>query len=147
TAFMPSLTCVCTLLGVGALIIILGHIAWQGIGSLNWQFLTDRPRPVGGGGGIGNAIVGSMLLLVISSVIGLPLGICVGVYLSEIGKGKFGGAVRFIVDTLTGIPSIVTGVFVYAIIVVPSKHFSALAGGVALAMIMVPIVARTTEEM
>jgi len=147
SGFMTTLTALCTVMAVGALFIILAHIAWQGIGSLNWQFLTDRPRPVGEGGGIGNAIVGSLLLLAISSVIGLPLGICVGVYLSEIGKGKFGGAVRFIVDTLTGIPSIVTGVFVYAIIVIPTKHFSAIAGGVALALIMIPIVARTTEEM
>ena len=147
SGFMTTLTGLCTVMAVGALFIILAHIAWQGIGSLNWQFLTDRPRPVGEGGGIGNAIVGSLLLLAISSVIGLPLGICVGVYLSEIGKGKFGGAVRFIVDTLTGIPSIVTGVFVYAIIVIPTKHFSAIAGGVALALIMIPIVARTTEEM
>ena len=144
---MTTLTALCTLLAVTALLIILSHIAWQGIGSLNWQFLIDRPRPVGEGGGIGNAIVGSLLLLLISSVFGLPLGICVGIYLSEIGRGRFGDAVRFIVDTLTGIPSIVTGVFVYAIIVVPTKHFSALAGGVALAMIMIPIVARTTEEM
>jgi len=147
SALMTTLTALCTLMAVGALLVILAHIAWQGIGSLNWQFLIDRPRPVGEGGGIGNAIVGSLLLLLISSVFGLPLGICVGIYLSEIGRGRFGDAVRFIVDTLTGIPSIVTGVFVYAIIVVPTKHFSALAGGVALAMIMIPIVARTTEEM
>ena len=147
SALMTTLTVLCTLMAVGALLVILAHIAWQGIGSLNWQFLIDRPRPVGEGGGIGNAIVGSLLLLLISSVFGLPLGICVGIYLSEIGRGRFGDAVRFIVDTLTGIPSIVTGVFVYAIIVVPTKHFSALAGGVALALIMIPIVARTTEEM
>ena len=147
SAFMTTLTGLCTLLAVGALFIILAYIAWQGIGSLNWQFLVDRPRPVGEGGGIGNAIVGSLLLLLISSVFGLPLGICVGIYLSEIGHGRLGSAVRFIVDTLTGIPSIVTGVFVYAIMVVPTKHFSALAGGVALALIMIPIVARTTEEM
>ena len=147
SAVMTALTATCTVLAVGALLIILGYIAWQGIGSLNFQFLIDRPRPVGEGGGIGNAILGSLLLLSISSVIGLPLGICVGVYLSEIGSGRMAGAVRFIVDTLTGIPSIVTGVFVYTILVLPMKHFSALAGGVALAMIMIPIVARTTEEM
>jgi phosphate transport system permease protein len=133
-------------LAVGALLIILSYIAWQGVGSLNIQFLTDSPRPVGEGGGIGNAIIGSLVLLLLSSVIGLPLGICVGVYLSEVGRGRVGGVVRFIVDTLTGIPSIVTGVFVYAILVLPMKHFSAFAGGVALALIMVPIVARTTEE-
>jgi len=147
SAFMTTLTALCTLMAVGALLVILAHIAWQGIGALNLQFLIDRPRPVGEGGGIGNAIVGSLLLLLISSVFGLPLGICVGIYLSEIGRGRVGGAVRFIVDTLTGIPSIVTGVFVYTIIVVPTKHFSALAGGIALALIMIPIVARTTEEM
>jgi phosphate transport system permease protein len=147
SAVMTALTALCTVLAVGALLIILSYIAWQGIGSLNVQFLIDRPRPVGEGGGIGNAILGSLLLLGISSVIGLPLGIAVGVYLSEVGTGRFAGAVRFIVDTLTGIPSIVTGVFVYAIIVLPMKQFSAFAGGVALALIMIPIVARTTEEM
>src|SRR4029079_15699023 len=85
SAVMTGLTALCTLLAVGALLIILSHIAWQGIGSLNFQFLTDSPRPVGEGGGIGNAIIGSLVLLLLSSVIGLPLGICVGVYLSEIG--------------------------------------------------------------
>jgi phosphate transport system permease protein len=147
STLMTTLTGLCTLLAVSALLVILFYIAWQGIGSLNIQFLTDRPRPIGEGGGVGNAIVGSLVLLLISADIGLPLGICVGVYLSEIGRGKLSHAVRFIVDTLTGIPSIVTGVFVYAIMVVPMKHFSALAGGVALALIMIPIVARTTEEM
>jgi phosphate transport system permease protein len=147
SAFMTGLTALCTLLAVGALLVILSYIAWQGIGSLSIQFLTDVPRPVGEGGGIGNAILGSVWLLLLSSVIGLPLGICVGVYLSEVGRGRFGNAVRFIVDTLTGIPSIVTGVFVYAVLVLPMKHFSAWAGGVALALIMIPIVARTTEEM
>ena len=147
SAVMTSLTALCTLLAVSALLIILSYIAWRGIGSLSFQFLTDVPRPVGEGGGIGNAIVGSLVLLLISSVIGLPVGISVGVYLSEVGRGRFTDGVRFIVDTLTGIPSIVTGVFVYAILVLPMKHFSALSGGVALALIMVPIVARTTEEM
>ncbi|HZJ46000.1 MAG TPA: phosphate ABC transporter permease PstA [Pyrinomonadaceae bacterium] len=147
SALMTSLTALCTLLAVGALFIILAYIAVQGIGSLNLQFLIDSPRPVGEGGGIGNAILGSLVLLGISSAFGLPIGICVGVYLSEVGKGRLASIVRFIVDTLTGIPSIVTGVFVYAILVLPMKHFSAFAGGVALALIMVPIVARTTEEM
>jgi phosphate transport system permease protein len=147
SAVMTAMTALCTVLAVGALLIIVSYIVWQGIGSINLQFLIDRPRPVGEGGGIGNAILGSLMLLAISSVIGLPLGIAVGVYLSEVGTGRFSGAVRFIVDTLTGIPSIVTGVFVYAVVVLPMKHFSAFAGGVALALIMVPIVARTTEEM
>ena len=147
SAVMTSLTALCTLLAVGTLFIILAYIALQGIGSLNFQFLVDSPRPVGEGGGIGNAIIGSLVLLGISSAFGLPIGIAVGVYLSEVGKGRLASIVRFIVDTLTGIPSIVTGVFVYAILVLPMKHFSAFAGGVALALIMVPIVARTTEEM
>jgi phosphate transport system permease protein len=147
SAVMTGLTAFCTLLAVGTLLLILSYIAWQGIGSLNFHFLVDTPKPVGEGGGIGNAILGSLVLLVISSVFGLPIGIAVGVYLSEIGRGRIGGAVRFLVDTLTGIPSIVTGVFVYAILVLPMKHFSAFSGGVALALIMVPIVARTTEEM
>ena len=144
---MTGLTALCTLLAVGALLIILSYIAWEGIGSINFHFLVETPKPVGEGGGIGNAILGSLWLLLLSSVFGLPIGIAVGVYLSEVGKGRMGGVVRFIVDTLTGIPSIVTGVFVYAILVLPMKHFSALSGGVALALIMVPIVGRTTEEM
>ena len=147
SAVMTGLTAVCTLLAVGALLLILSYIAWEGIGSLSFHFLVESPKPVGEGGGIGNAILGSLLLLVLSSVFGLPIGIAVGVYLAEVGRGRVGGAVRFIVDTLTGIPSIVTGVFVYAILVLPMKHFSAFAGGVALALIMLPIVARTTEEM
>src|ERR1044071_7051768 len=111
SAVMTGLTTLCTLLAVGALLIILSYIAWQGIGSINFRFLVDSPKPVGEGGGIGNAIQGSLVLLLLSSVFGLPVGIAVGVYLSEIGRGRVGGAVRFIVDTLTGIPSIVTGVF------------------------------------
>ncbi|MDQ2921879.1 MAG: phosphate ABC transporter permease PstA [Acidobacteriota bacterium] len=147
SATMTTLTALCTVIAVGILLIILGYIALQGIGSLNLRFLVESPRPVGEGGGIGNAILGTLVLLGLSSAIGLPFGIAVGVYLSEFGAGRFGGLVRFLVDTLTGIPSIVTGVFVYTIVVVPLKHFSALAGGIALALIMVPIIARTTEEM
>jgi len=147
SAVMTSLTALCTFVAVGTLVIILSYIAWQGIASISFRFLVDSPRPVGEGGGIGNAILGSVVLLTLSSAFGLPFGIAVGVYLSELGKGRFATVVRFIADTLTGIPSIVTGVFVYTILVLPMKHFSALAGGVALAMVMVPIVARTTEEM
>ena len=147
SATMTTLTALCTIAAVGILLIILVYIAMQGIGSLNLRFLVESPRPVGEGGGIGNAIVGTLVLLGLSSAIGLPFGIAVGIYLSEFGTGRFGSLARFLVDTLTGIPSIVTGVFVYTLVVVPFKHFSALAGGIALALIMVPIVARTTEEM
>jgi len=144
---MTTTTALCTLLAVGILLVILSYIAWQGIGSLSFRFLIDSPRPVGEGGGIGNAILGSVVLLGLSSAFGLPLGISVGIFLAEVGTGRLVGLVRFIVDTLTGIPSIVTGVFIYAVLVLPMKQFSAFAGGVALALIMIPIVARTTEEM
>lgn len=144
---MTSFTALCTLVAVGVLTIILLYIAQQGLSSLSWTFLVDSPRPVGEGGGIGNAIIGSLILLGLSSAIGIPIGVATGVYLSEFGDGRFGSITRFLVDTLTGVPSIVTGVFVYAIIVLPAKHFSAFAGGIALALIMIPIVARTTEEM
>ena len=147
SGMMTTLTAICTIAAVSILLIILGYIAMQGISSLSFNFLIDSPKPVGEGGGIGNAILGSLVLLLLASVIGLPLGIAIGIYLSEFGTGKFGSLVRFMVDTLTGIPSIVTGVFVYTIVVLPLRHFSALAGGIALAMIMIPIVARTTEEM
>jgi phosphate transport system permease protein len=144
---MTTLTAICTVLTVAVLILILGYIAYRGITAINWQFLTDTPKPVGEGGGIGNAIVGSFVLILLACVIGLPIGIAAGVYLAEFGMGWFGSIVRFVTDTLTGVPSIIVGVFVYAIIVLPQKHFSTLAGAVALALIMIPIVARTTEEM
>ena len=146
-AIMTTLTALCAFFTVSILAIILGYIAWRGISSINLQFLTDTPRPVGEGGGIGNAILGSLLLLLLASAFGLPLGIAAGVYLAEFGDNWFGKAVRFITDTLTGVPSIVAGVFVYVIVVLPMKHFSTLAGGIALALIMIPIVTRTTEEM
>ena len=144
---MTGLTALCTIVAVGALIIILSYIARRGISSLNLRFLVETPKPVGEGGGIGNAIIGSAVLLALACAAGIPLGIATGVYLSEVGRGWFASVVRFLVDTLTGIPSIVTGVFVYAVVVLRMKHFSAYAGGIALALIMIPIVARTTEEM
>src|SRR5207253_4153144 len=125
---------------------IISYIAMRGIGALNLRFLIDVPRPVGEGGGIGNAIVGSGLLL-LSCGCGIPTGIACGIYLSEFGGGWFAAGVRFLIDTLSGMPSIVTGVFVYSVVVLRMRHFSAFAGGIALALIMIPIVARTTEEM
>jgi phosphate transport system permease protein len=144
---MTTLTSACAFFAVSLLVIILGYIALRGLTSINLQFLIDTPKPVGEGGGIGNAIVGSLVLLGLGSLIGLPLGIAAGIYLAEFGDGWFGHTVRFVTDTLTGVPSIVVGVFVYTIIVLPQKHFSTMAGGVALALIMIPIVTRTTEEM
>lgn len=144
---MTVLTAACAAFTVTILLLILGYIAYRGISAINLQFLIDTPKPVGEGGGIGNAIVGSLVLLALACLFGMPLGIAAGVYLAEFGDNWFGKLVRFVVDTLTGVPSIVAGVFVYAIIVIPQKHFSTLAGGVALALIMLPIVTRTTEEM
>ena len=144
---MTSLTALCTLVAVGILAVILAYIAMRGISAINLHFLMETPRPVGEGGGIGNAIVGSAVLLALSCAAGIPLGIATGVYLSDFGGGIFAGIVRFLIGTLTGIPSIVTGVFVYAVIILRMKHFSAYAGGIALALIMIPIVARITEEM
>ena len=144
---MSALSAACAFLGVAILLLILGYIAWRGVSSLSLQFLIDTPKPVGEGGGIGNAILGTLVLLVLASAVGLPLGIAAGIYLSEFGRGWFAGLVRFVSDTLTGVPSIVTGVFVYTLIVLPMRQFSTLAGGVALGIIMIPIVTRTTEEM
>jgi phosphate transport system permease protein len=146
-ALMTSLSAACAFLVVAVLALILGYIAWRGLSSISLQFLLDTPKPVGEGGGIGNAIVGTLFLLGLASLMGLPFGIGAGIYLAEFGDNLFGKLVRFVTDTLTGVPSIVVGVFVYTLIVLPQKHFSALSGGVALALIMIPIVARTTEEM
>ena len=146
-AIMTSVTAVCALFAVVVLLLILGYIAYQGIAAINWQFLSSEYKPLGEGGGIGHAIVGSLILLSLASVIGMPLGIACGIYLAEFGAGWFGSIVRFLTDTLTGVPSIIVGVFVYTLLVLPSKHYSAYAGSVALALVMIPIVARTTEEM
>jgi phosphate transport system permease protein len=144
---MTTLTAACAFIAVAVLVVILGYIAWSGIAALSLSFLVETPQPVGEGGGIGNAILGTLILIALASLIGLPLGISAGVYLAEFGDGRFATVVRFVADTLTGVPSIVVGVFVYTIVVIPMGNFSALAGGVALAIIMLPIVARTTEEM
>jgi phosphate transport system permease protein len=143
---MTAAAALCALFAVSLLLLILGYITYRGIGALDYQFLIDTPKPVGEGGGIGNAITGTLVLLALASVIGLPFGIATGIYLAEFGDGRFAALVRFVADTLTGVPSIVVGVFVYTLVVLPLKQFSALAGGLALALIMVPIVARTTEE-
>lgn len=130
------------------LVAIFGYLVYRGIGSINWAFLTQLPKPVGeAGGGMANAIMGSIFILGIASVIGVPLGIGAGVYLAEFGRNRFGSVIRFTADVLNGVPSIVIGIVGYAIVVLYQKHFSALAGGVALAIMMVPTICRTTEEM
>ena len=131
------------------LIAILGYLIFKGASSLNWAFFTKPPAPVGeSGGGMANSIVGSGVVLFMASLLGVPLGIGAGVYLAEYGRGRvFANIVRFTADVLNGVPSIVMGIAAYALIVEPQQHFSALAGGVALAIMMVPTVTRTTEEM
>src|SRR5919107_4328898 len=128
-ALMTTLTAACAFFAVAVLAAILGYIAYRGIGAISFQFLVETPKPVGEGGGIGNAILGTLILLAMACAIGLPFGIAAGVYLSEFGRGWFTGVARFVADTLTGVPSIVTGVFVYTLVVIPARHFSALAGG------------------
>jgi phosphate transport system permease protein len=129
------------------LFLILATVVFRGIGELNWAFLTQIPKPVGEeGGGMANAIVGSIALLGVASVIGVPLGIGAGVFLAEYGRNKWGNIVRFTADVLNGVPSIVIGLTAYALVVVVQKHFSLLAGSVALGIMMIPTICRTTEE-
>ena len=133
---------------IGLLLLVLGYIGATGISELSLGFLINDPKPVGEpGSGIANAIVGSFILIAVASVIGMPVGILGGLYLAEFASSRFGTALRFLIDTLTGVPSILIGVFVWTVMVKPMGHFSALSGGVPLAIIMMPIVARTTEEM
>ena len=133
------------LLPLGA---IFAYLVYKGIGSINWAFLTQTPKPVGEpGGGMANAIAGSALILAIASVMGVPLGIGAGIYLAEYGQNRLGTLIRFTADVLNGVPSIVIGIVAYALVVITQKHFSALAGGVALAIMMIPTITRATEEM
>lgn len=144
---MTTTTAACAAVAIVILVLIISYIAFRGLTSLSFQFLIDTPKPVGEGGGIGNAILGSALMTLLASVIGLPIGIAAGVYLAEYGKNWFGNSVRFVADTLIGIPSIIIGIFIYTLVVMPMGRQSGLAGGLALSVIVIPIVARTTEEM
>ena len=127
---------------------IFAYLIYRGVGSINWAFLTQTPKPVGeAGGGMANAIVGSGLILGLGSLLGVPLGVGAGIYLAEYGRNRFGDSIRFTADVLNGVPSIVIGIVAYSIVVLYQKHFSALAGGVALAFMMIPTITRTTEEM
>ena len=130
------------------LAMVLYYVAAQGLPALNLAFFTHLPKPVGErGGGMANAIVGSLILIGLASAVGLPIGILGGIYLAEFGNNRFGWSVRFAADVLSGVPSIVIGIFIYAVVVMPMKRFSALAGGGALGVMMIPTVIRTTEEL
>ena len=145
--FMFSMTGLCALVTVGILFFILGYLVWNGGSSLSWAFLTHLPTPVGeAGGGMANAIVGSGKLLLLASAVGIPIGFLGGVYLAEFGGSSFPFVVRYTADLLNGVPSIVIGIFAYTVVVLPMKHFSTLAGGLALGVMMIPITVRSTEE-
>jgi phosphate transport system permease protein len=145
---MTGVTVLCAVLALLPLFAIFGGLVWRGASSLNFDFFVKTPAAAGDtGGGVANAIVGTLIIVGVGSALGLPVGIGAGVYLAEYGNGRFGVTVRFLADVLTGTPSVIVGVFVWMLVVRPMGHFSALAGGIALAILMVPMVTRTTEEM
>jgi phosphate transport system permease protein len=146
-AVMLTITGLCTLFATGTLVFILGYLFIHGGKSLTWNFFTKLPTPVGeSGGGMANAILGSAKLLAVAMVVGVPIGFLGGVYLAEFGGSTFSFIVRYTTDLLNGVPSIVIGIFAYTVIVLPQKHFSTLAGGLALGVMMIPIAVRSTEE-
>ncbi|MEO6981721.1 MAG: phosphate ABC transporter permease PstA [Edaphobacter sp.] len=147
--FVSGLCIFATFLVLVPLVVILFYLIYKGASSLNLAFFTRVPAPVGEqGGGMANSILGSGIILFLASLMGIPIGIAAGIYLAEFGRGKvLANAVRFTADVLNGVPSIVMGIAIYSLVVMPQKHFSALAGGIALAIMMVPTITRTTEEM
>jgi len=144
---MLSLTGVCAVVAVSTLFLILGYLVYNGWRSIDWNFFTQLSKPAGeSGGGMKNAIVGSFQIILLATAIGLPVGFMAGVYLAEFGGKTFAFLVRYMADLLNGVPSIVIGIFAYAVVVVPMHGNSALAGGMALALILIPITARSTEQ-
>jgi phosphate transport system permease protein len=145
---MTGLVAALALLAVLPLLFIFGDLIHKGASSIDWNFFVKSPVPAGeAGGGVANAIVGTGIIVGLAALIGLPIGVGTGLYLAEYGSGRLGWAVRFVADVLNGTPSIVVGIFAWTWLVKPMGHFSALAGSVALAALMVPMIARTTEEM
>lgn len=146
--FVAGLCGLAVVLALVPLAFVFFYVVKQGFSSLNWAFFTQMPKPVGEtGGGMANAMVGTLILIGIASAIAIPVGLIAGVYLSEYAGGRFATAVRFTADVLNGVPSIVIGIFAYGLAVLPVHRFSALAGGLALSFMMIPIVTRTTEEL
>ncbi|PYJ59338.1 MAG: phosphate ABC transporter permease PtsA [Verrucomicrobia bacterium] len=146
-ALVQALTLVCALLVIAPLAFVFYYLVKSGIGAVNWDFFTKLPKPVGeGGGGMANAIAGSFILLGIAAIIGMPVGVLAGVYLSEYASSRLTGPIRFGADVLNGVPSIIWGIVVYALMVLPMRTYSAWAGGVVLGMMMIPLIMRTTEE-
>jgi len=146
-ALVQCATCACALLVLAPLALIFYHLFKSGLGALNWDFFTQLPKPVGeAGGGMANAILGTLELLALAGLLGVPVGVLGGIFLSEYGHSRLNWCIRFAADSLNGVPSIIWGMVVYLAVVLPSHGFSALAGGIVLGLIMVPLIMRTTEE-
>lgn len=147
SAFMIVVAATSAGVAAALLAIIVTYVIGRGIGAVNLEFFTQLPRPVGiTGGGVANALVGSAEIIILASIVAVPIGIAAGIYLALFGRGRLAASVRFLSDVLTGVPSIAIGVFAYALVVLPTKQFSAVSAAVALAVIMLPIIVRTTEE-
>ncbi len=137
----------CAFVAASSLLLILGYIIVKGAGAVNWQFITQLPRPVGiTGGGVANGIVGSMITVGIATLIATPIGVLTGLYLALFARGGFAETVRFLSDVLSGVPSIAVGLFAYTLLVAPFKHFSAISASFAFAVLMLPLLVRTSEE-
>lgn len=148
SAVMTGLVAALALLAVAPLLFIFGDLIHKGASSIDWNFFVKSPVPAGeAGGGVSNAIVGTIIIVALACLVGMPIGVGTGLFLAEFGNGRLGWTVRFIADVLNGTPSIVVGIFAWTWLVKPVGHFSALAGGAALAILMIPMLARTTEEM
>lgn len=142
-----AFTILCIVISTGALLAILGYVALQGAATINWSFITELPRPVGvTGGGVANGIIGSLIIVGIATLIAIPVGVLTGVYLAIFGRGQFAEALRLLSDVLSGLPSIAIGLFAYTLFVAPFKRFSAFSAAVAFAVIMLPLIIRTSEE-
>jgi phosphate transport system permease protein len=147
SGFMLTMTGVCAFVAVSVLFFILGYLVFHGGTSVSWNFFTKLPAPVGeSGGGMANAIVGSAKLLLLASLIGVPVGFFGAIYLAEFSGGTTAFVIRYAADLLNGVPSIVIGIFAYGFLVLPFKHFSTVAGGFALGLMMIPVTLRSTEE-
>jgi phosphate transport system permease protein len=147
-SLMQSISCICALLVIVPLALIFYYVLKSGIGAVNWDFVTKLPEPVGeSGGGMANALVGTFELLGLAALMGVPIGVLGGMFLSEYGSSRLNGWIRLGANVLNGVPSIIWGMVVYALVVLPMKGFSALAGSIVLGMMIVPLVMRTTEEM
>jgi phosphate transport system permease protein len=137
----------CALLAAAVLLVVLGYVVYQGIGAINWEFLTQLPHPIGvPGGGVGNGIVGSFIMIGLATAMAIPVGLLTGIYLALFGRGPIPEGLRFLSDVLSGIPSIAIGLFAYAVLVAPLKHFSAFSASFAFMMLMLPLLVRTSEQ-